>query len=81
MEDKWSAMKDALTEMVQSVFRKESRRHPDLFRDCASTLKPYLKEGIVCTSGGSAPVRTLTSWSSLRQEVMLTASYYRDAKN
>ena len=41
VEEKWTAIRSALTETAQSVLGKENRRHPDWFKESAGELKPF----------------------------------------
>ena len=43
VEEKWTAIRSALTETAQSVLGKENRRHPDWFKECADELKPFFE--------------------------------------
>ena len=48
VEEKWSALRSALTESAQSVLGIDHRRHPDWFREKAAVLKPLLEQRNLC---------------------------------
>ena len=40
IEEKWSALRSALTEVANKIIGTERRRHPDCFRENIESLEP-----------------------------------------
>ena len=43
-EDKWSAMRSALTEAGETILGTQRRYHPDWFRESVAAIEPILKQ-------------------------------------